>query len=71
MLGGWFEILCPHINFVDYYNNLLTKKIITHEQHSDRMYFCKLREKLINSHMDNLNSIDGKERKFKIIIEEF
>jgi hypothetical protein len=80
MLDRWFNILCPHINFSSFFNQLHLEKINDIEKRIDKIIINQFKIQLINEMLDYMDDIDeeisGEEttpdnmRKFEIKIEE-
>lgn len=64
MINRWFDILCPHISWHLFKNQymLANKQVLTEEED------YKLCLEVIDAHLNYLNLIDGKQRKFTIEI---
>ena len=67
LVNQWFDILCPHINFTNFKNDLSKDDINKDEEYKpDRDVNLKLL--LIKNYLDLKNFLDGKKRHFDIKI---
>jgi hypothetical protein len=75
MLNRWLQILCPHINFNDYWQQLGYLKLLKCLNASDSLEQCyEIKYDLIQQHLKKLNELNinqgDEKREFKIEVYE-